>query len=114
MIYKLQIMTKSISWFALRGFLFALGLGLFFLIFVLDRIKILEGKNLMQSIFELTPLFAFSIAGLICGIVNYVLFNIYPSKSINFKYIIAFVVVTNLLILWISLVLGFSAIGLWD
>jgi hypothetical protein len=99
---------------ALQGASIAAVLVIVFLSFIFPIGGVLNGKNFWQSLWQFFPLVTVTVGGALGGMFYYLIVKAwYPG---GWKKIVATVlgILVYVLLLWLSLVAGFSATGLWD
>ena len=99
---------------ALQGAGIAAVLVILFLAIIFSVGGVLNGKNFWQSIWEFFPLVTATVGGALGGVIYYLVVKAwYPG---GWKKILATVVciLVYVLLVWLSLIAGFSATGQWD
>jgi len=99
---------------ALQGAGIALVLAIIFQLFLLLIGGLLVGKTFWQGVWEFFPLVTVTVGGALGGIVYYLMVQVwYPG---GWKKVVAtiFSALVYIVLLWLSLVAGFSATGHWD
>ena len=106
--------NKSLGKRALQGAGIALVLVIIFLSIIFPIGGVLVGKKFWQGVWEFLPLVTVTVGGALGGIVYYLMVQVwYPS---GWKKVLAtiFSILVYIVLLWLSLVAGFSATGQWD
>lgn len=110
-----NLYNKSLGKRALQGAGIAFLLAISFLLFVLLFGGVLvEKKAFWEGVWEFFPLVTVTAGGALGGIIYYVMVQVwYPS---GWKKIVATIisVLVYTVLLWASLIAGFSATGKWD
>lgn len=109
-----SLFTKSLGYRALKGAGIALVLAIILLSIIFPIGGVLIGKKFWQGVWEFLPMVTVTIGGALGGIFYYLMVQVwYPSK---WKKVLA--VILSILVyfglLWLSLIVGFSATGQWD
>lgn len=106
--------NNSLGKRALQGAGIALVLVIIFLSIIFPIGGVLVGKKFWQGVWEFFPLVTVTVGGALGGIVYYLMVQVwYPS---GWKKVLAtiFSILFYIVLLWLSLVAGFSATGQWD
>jgi hypothetical protein len=106
--------NNSLGKRALQGAGIALVLVIIFLSIIFSIGDVLVGKEFWQGVWEFLPLVTVTVGGALGGVVYYLMVEVwYPN---GWKKVLAtiFSILFYIVILWLSLVAGFSATGQWD
>ena len=106
--------NNSLSKRALQGAGIAAVLVSVFLSIIFPISGVLNGKNFWQSIWQFFPLVTATVGGALGGIIYYLVVKKWYSD--RWKKILAAIVclLMYVLLVWLSLIAGFSATGQWD
>ena len=106
--------NNSLGKRALQGASIAVVLVIVFLSIIFPIGGVLNGKNFWQSVWEFFPLVTGTVGGALGGMIYYLIVKAwYPG---GWKKILATIlsILVYVLLLWLSLIAGFSATGQWD
>lgn len=90
----------------------ALLLGIIFLSVIFAIGNVLNGKNAGQIVWNFFPLITVTVGGVLGGMIFHMLMKRQSNSRKNLAAL--FSVLIYILIFWLCLIAGFSAIGLWD
>ena len=109
-----SIPNHSLGKCAMQGAGFAAVLGIVFLSIIFSIGGVLNGKNFWQSAWEFFPLVTATIGGALGGMIYYLIVKAWHPDG--WKKILAIIVciLVYAVLLWLSLIAGFSATGQWD
>ena len=99
---------------AIQGACIAAVLGIVFLSIIFSIGGVLNGKNFWQSAWEFFPLVTATVGGALGGMIYYLIVKAW--HPVGWKKILAAIVciLVYFLLLWLSLIAGFSATGQWN
>ena len=106
--------NNSLGKRALQGAGIALVLVIVFLSIIFSIGSVLNGKNFWQRIWEFFPLVTGTVGGALGGMIYYVIVQAWYSAKWQKTLATILSTLIYFVILWLSLVAGFSATGLWD
>ena len=106
--------NNSLGKRAIQGACIAAVLGIVFLSIIFSIGGVLKGKNFWQSAWEFFPLVTATVGGALGGMIYYLIVKAWHPDG--WKKILAIIVCILVygLLLWLSLIAGFSATGQWD
>ena len=109
-----SLSNNSLGKRAMQGAGIAAVLVIVFLSIIFPIGGVLNGKNFWQGIWQFFPLVTATVGGALGGIIYYLIVKTsYPDR---WKKILATIVclLIYVLLVWLSLIAGFSATGQWD
>jgi hypothetical protein len=99
---------------ALKGAGIALVFAIIFLSTIFLVGDVLNGKNFWQAAWEFFPLLTVLFGGALGGVVYYLLVQVWRTAGWKKILITIISILIYIVLMWLSLIVGFSATGQWD
>ena len=113
-VFQHSLYNKSLSRRALQGAGIAFVLVIIFLSIIFPIGGVLAGKNFWQGIWQFLPLVTAAVGGALGGMVYYLMVEVLYQDGWKKVLATVFSILVYIVLVWLSLVAGFSATGQWD
>ena len=111
---KKNFVLQTFNSYILKGAGLALLLATVFLLFIFNIGNVMKGKPFWDAAWQLLPIITVTIGGAGGGILFYLFLRLFPTSGRTKTLMLILASLGYMVILWMSLILGFSATGLWN